>query len=180
MKTVGSIHLGNLLHRLRRGLLILSLFGAYTAQAQNYQLHSVYLYSFTRYVQWPEEMAHGDFVITVLGESPIYEELMHMAEVKKVGDRAIKVSRAASPGEVKQCNILFIPADKSAQLGELLAKIGSSSTLVVTEQAGLSAKGSAINFVNKDGKLAFELNQSTLNKHKLKASTELTKLAILI
>lgn len=180
MKTVGSKHLIFLPHQLKRGLMILAFACAYAGQAQNYQLHSVYLYSFTRYVQWPEEMAKGAFLITVLGESPIYDELLHMAEVKKVGDRPIKVSRVPSAADVKQCNILFVPADKSAQLAEVLAKIGSGPTLVVTEQPGLSAKGSAINFVNKDGKLAFELNQSTLNKHKLKASTELTKLAILI
>jgi hypothetical protein len=52
--------------------------------------------------------------------------------------------------------------------------------MVITEQAGLGAKGSDVNFVIKGGKLAFELNQAALAKHKLKASTELTRLAILI
>ena len=53
--------------------------------AQNYQLHSVFLYSFTRYVQWPEESNTGDFDILVLGDSPILPELKKMADLKKVG-----------------------------------------------------------------------------------------------
>jgi YfiR/HmsC-like len=76
--------------------------------------------------------------------------------------------------------MLFVPSTLSGQLGEVLSKVGSKSTLVITEQPGLGAKGSDVNFIMKDGKLAFELNQTALTKHKLKASSELTRLAILI
>ena len=40
--------------------------------------------------------------------------------------------------------------------------------------------GSDINFIERDGRLGFELNQAAINKRKLKVSTELTRLAILI
>src|SRR6478609_9478289 len=148
--------------------------------AQSYQLHSVFLYSFTRYVQWPEEMNKGDFDILVLGDSPITPELKKMADLKKVGDRAIKVYHIKEAAEIRKCNILFIPADKSQQLPDILTKVGTSSILVVTEQEGLGAKGSGINFITKEGKLAFEMKQAAMAKQKLKASTELTRLAIVI
>jgi len=157
--------------------LLLTLNGA---QAQSYQLHSVFVYSFTRYVQWPEDMNKGDFEIQVLGDSPIIPELQKMAELKKVGDRVIKVQKIQSLAEIKKCNILFVPAEKSAQLDEIISRIGATSTLIVTEKPGLGTKGSAINLIVKDGKLAFEINQSVLNKQRLKASTELTRLAIVI
>jgi hypothetical protein len=51
---------------------------------------------------------------------------------------------------------------------------------VITEEEGLGAKGANINFVIRDGKLFFELNQSSINKQNLKASTELSRLAIQI
>jgi len=148
--------------------------------AQSYQLHSVFLYSFTRYVQWPEEMNKGDFDILVLGDSPITAELKKMADLKKVGDRAIKVYHIKEASQIRKCNILFVPADKSQQLPDILSKVGASSILVVTEQEGLGAKGSGINFITKEGKLAFEMNQAAMAKQKLKASTELTRLAIVI
>jgi len=150
------------------------------AFSQSYQLHSVFMYSFTRYVQWPDEYNKGDFEITVLGDSPVTAELRKLAESKKVGDRNIKVNHINSPAEIKKCNILFIPADKSGQLSDILTKVSTSSTLLVTEQPGLGLKGSAINFITKDGKLAFEMNQAVMNKQKLKASNELTRLAIVI
>jgi YfiR/HmsC-like len=157
------------------GLFALSFMGL---RAQNYQLHSVFMYSFARYIQWPEESSAGDFSILVYGESPILPELNTLAGKKKIGDRAIRVTQISSVAEIKKCNILFVPADKSAQLAEILSKLGDASTLVVTEQTG--ARGSSINFSQKEGKLVFEMNSSSLNKRKLKASSELTRLAILI
>lgn len=147
---------------------------------QNYKMHSVFIYSFTRYVQWPDTYNQGDFEILVLGDSPIFEELKAMAQAKKVGDRVIKVTKIKAASEIRKCNMLFLPAAKSAAISEVMEKINTQSILVVSEEAGLGIKGSDINFIVKDGKLAFELNQASLNKQGLKVSNELTRLAILI
>lgn len=150
------------------------------AVAQNYKMHSVFIYSFTRYVQWPDAYTQGDFEIMVLGDSPITDELKAMAQAKKVGDRAIKVTRIKDISEIRKCNILFVPASKSAQIAEVMEKVNTQSILVISEEPGLAQKGSDINFIIKDGKLAFELNQASVNKQGLKVSIELTRLAILI
>ena len=147
---------------------------------QNYKMHTVFIFSFTRYIQWPDNYSGGDFEILVMGDSPIVEELKSMAQVKKVGDRTIRVTKINTPSEIRKCNILFIPASKSAQITEVLSKVTSQSILVVTEEPGLGAKGSNVNFIIKDGKLAFELNQGAASKQGLKISNELSRLAILI
>jgi len=150
------------------------------ANAQNYKLHTVFIYSFTRYVIWPEGYNQGDFEILVLGDSPIVGALDEMAKAKKVGERSIKVTRINNPSDIRKCNILFIPASKSAQLPEVMAKVANQSILVITEEPGLGSKGSVINFIMKEGKLAFELNQSAVAKQNFKIANELSRLAILI
>jgi hypothetical protein len=150
------------------------------SHGQNYKLHSLFIFSFTRYVQWPESHNQGDFEIVVLGDSPLTDELKTMAQAKKVGDRSIKVSKINSIADLKKCHILFIPSSKSPQIAEILEKVSNQPILVVTEEIGLGAKGSNINFITKDGKLAFELNQNTLTRQNLKVSNELSRLAILI
>jgi len=159
---------------------IFSAFSSISGMAQSYKMHTVFIFSFTRYIQWPDAYNGGDFEILVLGDSPIVEELKSMAQVKKVGDRAIKVTKINNVSEIRKCNILFIPTAKSPQIAEVLAKITTQSILIVTEEQGLGAKGSNVNFVIKDGKLAFELNQSATVKQGLKVSNELSRLAILI
>jgi hypothetical protein len=116
----------------------------------------------------------------VLGDTPMLEELKALATAKKVGDRAIKITRINSAAEIKKCNILFIPSGNSDKLGDVVARIGNKSTLIITEEPGLGAKGSHINFIQKDGKLVFELNQSAASKHNLKISNTLSGMAILI
>jgi hypothetical protein len=150
------------------------------ATAQNYKLHSVYMYGFTRYVIWPDSYNQGDFEILVLGDSPLLEHLEQLAASKKVGERNIKVTKINNISQLRKCNILFIPANQSSQFQAIMGKIGAQPTLLITEEAGLGAKGSDINFIMKDGKLAFELNQAAANKHNLKISNALLAMAILI
>jgi len=161
-------------------VVILSAFSFINGMAQSYKMHTVFIFSFTRYIQWPDAYSGGEFEILVLGDSPIVDELKSMAQVKKVGDRAIKVTKINNVSEIRKCNILFIPAAKSPQIAEVLAKVTTQSILVVSEEQGLGAKGSNVNFVTKDGKLAFELNQGATTKQGLKVSNELSRLAILI
>ena len=151
-----------------------------SAFCQNYQTHSLFIYSFTRFVQWPDEDKAGDFEILVLGETPMLADLKTMAERKKVGDRTIKITKINGVTEIRKCHMLVLPTDKSALFNEVLAKTDGMSTLVITEVPGLGAKGSCINFIVKENKLAFELNQAAITKHKLKASAELARLAIII
>ena len=161
--------------------IILFLIGSTFAEAQTQKYQSVFIYSFTRYVQWPDTYNQGDFEILVLGDSPIINELKSMAQAKKVGEgRAIKVTKINGPAEIRKANILFVSANKSGQLAEVMEKVSSQAILVITEEPGMGVKGSNINFIVKDGKLAFELNQTSMSKQNLKVSSELSRLAITI
>lgn len=151
-----------------------------TLLAQTAKYQSVFIYSFTRYIIWPDTHNTGDFEILVLGDSPIVEDLQQMAQTKKVGDRAIKITKIGSVAEIRKANILFVSASKAAEIDNVVNKVNTQPTLIVTEEPGLGAKGSNINFITKDGKLAFELNQAAMTKRNLKASTELSRLAIMI
>jgi hypothetical protein len=162
-----------------RLVIVFCLLGSF-ATAQNYETKKFFIFSFGKFIQWPDDYKTGDFEIAVLGDSPITEQLIDMASKKKYGDRAIKILKVASVTDIKRSHILILPTNQSGALAEVIKKVGTNSTLVVTEQDGLGAKGSDINFVIKDNRLAFELNQTALTKHKLKAANELTRLAILL
>ena len=150
------------------------------SNAQNYGTYALYIYSFTKYVQWPDDMNQGDFEIYVLGDSPILPQLKKMEEIKKVGDRSIKVIQINSPLEIKKCHILFVSLSKSAQWNEITTKVNSQPILMITEEPGMGQKGSHINFIMKDGKAAFELNKDQATKQNLKISNQLLSMAILI
>ena len=148
------------------------------AQMQNY--YPVFIYNFTRYIQWPASSQNGDFVIGVLGDCDIVPKLQKMTTTKKVGSQSIKLKVFNSVNEIGDCHMIFIPEKKSDKLGSVNSKIKGSATLVVTEKEGLAKAGSAINFIVQDGKLKFELNKGVAESANLKVSGDLSKLAIII
>ena len=156
------------------------MFAGASALAQDYQLHTVYMYSFMRYIQWPDNEVSEPFTIGVIGETPLLESLEKLAETKKNGRRDIVVKQFKSVQEMTDCKMLFVPKEASNKLPEILTKVGKKSILVMTEAEGKGVEGSNINFVYRNGKLAFELNRSAMERGNLKVSTELARLAILI
>jgi hypothetical protein len=161
-------------------LLILFLFVLQLGYSQSYKPYPMYFFAFTRYVIWPDEYNKGDFEILVLGDTPLIEELKGLSAAKKVGDRPIKVTKINSISEIRKSNMIFVPIGRSAELADVISKVNGQPTLIITEEQGLGAKGSHIKFIQKEGKLAFELNQASTTKNNLKVSSMLTSMAILI
>ncbi|WP_296622337.1 YfiR family protein [Marivirga sp.] len=145
------------------------------AQEKNYRFHKVFFYSFTKYIEWPEEKKKGDFVIAVLGDSEIIPLLKEMAEIKKVGDRSIKVVKLDEVNKGEFYHILFVPTEKNQSFTSIKNNLKDQPCLLVTESEGMARNGSMINFKDVNGKLRFEVNTNTLESSGLKMSQELTR-----
>lgn len=59
------------------------------AQDVNSKIKAIFIYNFTKYIEWPENQKQGDFVIGVLGNSNpnLNKELDKMAALSKIGSR---------------------------------------------------------------------------------------------
>jgi hypothetical protein len=162
---------------------ILAFTGSPEAFAQERPLHEVYsmmLFNFTRYVQWPDHDAGGEFVIGVIGNSEVYNTLNGWYGGKPKGSKTYVIKKFASAAEVTDCHVLFIDKGKSGEFEAANNKVKGKGTLVITDKNGLGEKGSAINFKTIDNKLKFELNQKAVETANLKVSGALSSMAILI
>ncbi len=161
--------------------LAICIFHFNTANAQTEKMESVFIYQFvSKYIEWPATDKSGDFIIGILGSSPIESELNTMAASKTVGSQKIVVKKYASVGEMGKCHVIYVPSSKKGSLGEVKGKIGGNSTLIVSSCDGGAKAGSAINFVTVDGKLKFELNKANAKSQKLNVADALSQLAILV
>lgn len=162
---------------------VIGLFTIVGVTAQNrptYELHSMMIYNFLKYIQWPDDQGEGDFVITVLGDDDVYNTLNTWYGNKPKNNKKIIVKNATSADDLKDCHLLYIGSKASNLFDEAMAKISNSATLVITDKKGLAEKGSCINFRVINDRLKFELNQSAVTKSNLKVSSQLTSMAILI
>ena len=138
-----------------------------------------YLYSFTKLIDWPSESKQGNFVVGILGNNTILiNELNKMAIKKTVESQKIEIKSIASSADAAQCQMVYILPDNSAQLSDVVNKVKSSSTLIITEKQGLAKQGAGINFVVIENKLQYELNKQNIENHKLKVGSLLETMAV--
>lgn len=145
------------------------------------KIKAVYIYNFTKFIEWPISYKQGNFVIGILGTSPLFRELSNMAATKKtVSQQPFEIQSFPNINSISKCHLLFVSADNAGNLKDITAKLRGFSTLIVTEKAGMAKQGAAINFVIQDNKPKFELNKANAEKYNLKVGTSLSGLAILV
>jgi hypothetical protein len=149
-------------------------------QTTNYALHANIIYRFTKYIDWPPEKKTGDFIIGIVGESPLYEELTDFIRNKKVGNQDIIVRQIDPSAGSFNCHILFIGEDESGALKRIAPLTANTSTLIISESEGLAKKGSCINMVISNERLKLEINTTNIGKHNLNIATELLNLGVII
>jgi len=151
-------------------------------QSSDYKYKAVFIYNFTKYINWPANYKTGNFVVGVLGGGQFLPVLNEMLGTKMVGSQKIEVKVFAAAKDVGRCHILIVSDQKTNDqaiqlLRGAIEKIGTNSTLLITEDEGLIRSGAAISFLKKGDKITFEMNKSAVVKNKLQLSVGLERLA---
>lgn len=161
--------------------LVIGLLFTVSAFGQKTKYQSLFIYNFAKYIKWPGDFNDGKFVIGVLGDSEITEDLEKMVAIKKqIHGLQMEVTKIKSLDDMVSCNLLFVTEKFCENIEEVHNSLNGTPTLIVTDKSGMAEQGAAINFVEKDGKIRFELNQAGTEGLGLKISTSLTSLAIIV
>jgi hypothetical protein len=134
-----------------------------------------------KYVEWPEAQSKGDFLLAVIGDSPINKELELLAATKKIKGRNIILKKCISPEEAMGAHLIYISSSKSSAAKTLKELNKDKPVLIVGEREGLAKKGASLSFVTlEDDELKFDINKKELEQHQLKISSSLTSLGIVV
>jgi hypothetical protein len=149
------------------------------AQSQE-KIYSALILNFARGIQWPILRPTENFVVGVLGYEPLAEELNTQVDKIKVSNKKIIVREYSSTEEVKDCQILFIPAYKGRLLQPILEKIGAQPILLITNKTDSALKGSGVNLVLVNGKLRYEINCRSIERRGMKISANVKGMGIVV
>jgi len=144
--------------------------------AQEPKIMALYIYNFVRYVEWPVSSQNGNFVIGIVGESPVSDELEKIIVEKKVNNHAVTLKRFSNPSQITFCHVLFI-SEKYCDKDDGVAANSKNNTLLICERKGNLSKSSAINFIKQDSKIKFEINKENIKKSGLYVNNQLEFLA---
>ena len=154
------------------GLLALSA----ATKAQDEKFKALFMYNFTKYIEWPQAKQSGDFVIGVIGNSSIVDELNAIASKKTVGAQAIKVKQVSSADDLSKMHIVYVTEGKSGEASGVAGQIKGKGVVLITDKPGYAQSTSGINYIKKDGKPNFEVSSKHLSEEGVKVSSQLAAL----
>jgi len=161
-------------------LLFPAVFKTRAQSNDNYSLYANIIYRVTKYVNWPVHKKSGDFIIGIVGDSPLYDELKTFTANKTVGNQKIVIKEFSSSAGNYDCQILFISEEKSRSLKRIAALTERFPVLLMSESGGLAQKGSCINFIIADERLKLEINKKNIQQRNLDVASELLSLGKIV
>ena len=123
----------------------------------------IYLYNFTRYVEWKDTESLTNFTIGVLSPDSdlLVTEIQEQALTKKIKNLPVKVKHFKSIQEIKGVQILYVHQNTNLDIEKIITQISGSQILLVGEEYPFHL--CMINFVDINGEFNFELNQEKIN-----------------
>jgi len=158
-------------------LILIPLFTGLSQVSSVSQAQSMFIYNFSRLIQWPAGSISGEFVIGVIGDNEVYNSLSSFVANKKVGAQSIVVKKFEDPQSISRCQILFVGDSKISKFQEVINRIQGFNSLVITEKRGMINSGSAIDFILVEDKLKFVMNTENAVKYSLTVSKSLEDMA---
>ena len=145
-----------------------------------YQVKSLFLMNFVKYVDWPPgSFVAGDapIVIGLYGEDKFGDELRTVVEGRTISGRRITIQPIQLEEDLGKCHILFVSDSEKNRLAEILAPVKTLPVLTVGETDRFLEQGGVINFVKKEGKIRLEINLTAAVEAKLEISSKLLRVA---
>lgn len=152
---------------------------AHAQAASEYQAKAAFLYNFTKFVDWPPRAFASPTApinVCVLGEE-YFGASLDVIQERQAQGRPLTVKRLASIGQAGSCHILFISASEDKQVRSLLAAVKGQPLLTVGETDRFAEMGGVINLVLEDKRIKMEVNLDAAQRHGLKISSQLLRLA---
>ncbi len=160
--------------------LLASLTRANAPAHTEYEVKAAYLYNFGRFIEWPQNSAasqESEFAICVLGHDPFGPALDATISGEKIGGKNVVARRISKAQEAAGCRVIFITPAKGGQMKGILAALGNSGVLTVSDMPMFVDDGGMVQFVMTDERVRFEINLTAARQAGLNLSSELLKVA---
>lgn len=144
------------------------------------EVEAAFLLQFSKYVKWPDSAFSGPdspMIVGILGRDPFGSYVDELARTTKVGGRSIEVRRFDTITSSVASHILFVGPQKAGHMDEIVEATAGRPVLLVGESENFLEFGH-ITFAMIDNKIRFYISKTNSDKHRLRISSKLLKVAI--
>lgn len=143
------------------------------------QLRALYLYNFTKYVEWPAgafASTNEPFAIGVVGGANICQGLEELVKGKRVDGREVVVRRLEQPEEVKTCQVVFLDP-KDGPIGPFISAAKDLPVLTVGVSEDFLKSGGIVCLARRDQGVRPKIDLAAARRVHLNISAKLMALA---
>lgn len=139
---------------------------------------AAFLYRFTGFVEWPPaDEPEEEFAVAVLGSDMVADELEKLLLRNKVNGLPATVKRLRSADRLGKARMLFVGAGYSGSLREITESLRQPVLVVSETDRGLD-HGAAVNFLEADRRVRFEVSLPAATRMRLKIGAGMLAVAV--
>jgi hypothetical protein len=164
-------------------LLQCGLAGSVPVTTPEYQIKAVFLFNFTRFVEWPREAFPDEqtpMVIGILGDDPFGAFLDDTVHGESVNGRPLLIQRYRRVEDIKTCHVLFISRSEADRLPEIFASLKGRNLLTVGDVDGFSRSGGVIRLATVQNKVRLRISLNAATAANLTISSKLLRPAEIV
>ncbi|MBS1606380.1 MAG: YfiR family protein [Bacteroidetes bacterium] len=145
-----------------------------------YPIEANVVYHFGKYIEWPDKDLRSEFVIGVIGDGPVVDEMVKLMAQRTADGKKIVIRKYASNSSSFNCQMLFICERARSRLREVILATAGMPVLIVAEGAGMARKGAGIAIAISDQHFKLEINKTNIERRKLQIADELIQLGTVV
>ena len=179
MAILGGIkRTGRIFPALLVAVLALGLPVGFVAQEQDeYEVKAAFLFNFSKFMEWPQSSASGNFEICILGDNPFETALDQLTKGKVVNGRPIQVRRIKDPTDARPCQIAFASSAERVKAAKLVDAVRGAAVLTVGETPEFLRAGGMIALSTDGNHVDIVINDNAIQGAGIKVSAKLMLLA---
>lgn len=145
-------------------------------------IKALFIYQFTKMIDWPSETKTGMFRIGVLGSFDSYKEISEVTMGRNVGSQNIEVMNVFSIQQlpITEFHILLVGDEYCTpeKLEEINSTLKSRATLIITSKANYSNQQACIGFEGEGKNFAYNFSEDCITNKGLACSKEFRSLGV--
>lgn len=150
-------------------------------ESVEYAVKAAFLYKFGSFVEWPATAfasPASPFQLCVVGEDPFGAALDKAVSGQQIARRPVEVRRLKTVKPDSGCHIMYLAASETQRLAQITEALRGSSVLTVSDGRSPGAATGIINFVIKDDRVRFDIDDEAAAQNRLAISSKLLGVAL--
>lgn len=145
-------------------------------------LKTAYIERITRFVEWPQNNITDTttIVVGIFNDAEFAHKATEVYRIQHIRNHKVKVLLLNDQDEIANCHICYIHNIEPERLSMLIREANEKGILLFSDDEFAARSGVHINFYMENGKLKFEINESSVMAARFKISHLLMKSARII